>query len=219
MFLLLKQVDNLKLQNLEVFSHKESILVSPKAYRLFYNVVAYTPFGHSTCNCSFYTQYRLPCVYIVACFKQFSGAVTVHAVHSRWLIGAFNASIPLAVSSKHRESVDENKDPEDAIVEGDSHASTNADTNDDSLFDEAFEELCSSCRKQKLAGIDASHVAVLQKAVRDVKEAFGERRAIGTSTVQISDIPPNKKRGRPAGQHRLKAKNENVVKKLMDTGK
>ena len=100
-----------------------------------------------------------------------------------------------------------------------SRASTNADTNDDGLFDEAFEELCSSCRKQKLEGIDASHVAVLQKAVRDVKEAFGERRAIGTSTVQISDIPPNKKRGRPAGQHRLKAKSENVVKKLMDTGK
>ena len=82
LFLLLKQVDNLKLQDFEVFSHNESILVSPKADRLFHNVVAYTPFGHSTCNCSFYTQYRLPCVHIAACFKQFSGAVTVHAVHS-----------------------------------------------------------------------------------------------------------------------------------------
>lgn len=43
----------------------------------------------------------------LACFEQFSRVLTVNAVHSRWLVDTFNASIPLIVPSKQREDASE----------------------------------------------------------------------------------------------------------------
>ena len=69
--LTLNQIDGLKLKSFDVFSHEGKILLWPKTNRMSHNIVTYIPSGHSTCNCSFYLQCRLPCLHGFACFEQF----------------------------------------------------------------------------------------------------------------------------------------------------
>ena len=125
-------------------------------------------------------------MHIITCFKQFEGVLTVNAVHSRWLIGAFNASIPLMLPSTQQEDSDESES-KDVAVENTNHAIAE-ESSVDSLFDEVFEALCSQYRKQKLSGVNASHLAALKQALCIVQEACGERRIIDSSVVQVSDI-------------------------------
>lgn len=217
LLLTVKQIDALELKEFEVFSHEGNILVSPKTNRSFHNVVAYVPSGHSVCNCSFYAQYRLPCMHIVACFRQFSGVLTVNAVHSRWLVGTFNASIPLMPANTQQESSDES-DSKDVMTEDTSNAIPEKRL-EDNLFDEAFEAICLLCRKQRLGGVNASHASALQKALCVIQDAFGERRVIDSSAAQVSDIRQSGKRGRPSKQHRIRAANEDATRQLMDLTK
>ena len=236
--LLLKQVNRLELRDYEVFSHGEDIIVSPKENRLIHSKVSYAPSAHSRCSCCFYMQHRLPCVHVLACFKQFKTALPLASVHPRWLICASGTSTAATLADTPRQAeasrdvAAEQQQSLSLSIDLRSAVEGEEDTSD--LFEESLQEFCSLCYKQKQGGLDASHMAALPKGLPDnvegllesshvrcikaldiVREAFGERRTIGVNAASVSDISQARKRGRPRKLHRLKAANEDDVNHLM----